>query len=131
MKSILNLQQAPTKDIVIPPDQADYSQVQLVNLTATFFQQTSNQSLWARYPNPFRDYNAAMRGVDELLIADGSETGKTIPIWPLIVPQRKVDLVIVYEASSDAPYNWVNGTNLINAARSRIRAGSRFQRYRL
>lgn len=45
---------------------------------------------------------------------DGSLTGETNPIRPLIVPSRKLDLVIVYEASSDSTNDWVNGTNLIS-----------------
>lgn len=45
--------------------------------------------------------------------------GETNPIRPLIIPERQVDLVIVYEASSDSlMYNWVNGTNLVNSAQS-------------
>jgi lysophospholipase len=34
----------------------------------------------------------------------------------LIIPDRKLDLIIVYEASSDAPNSWVNGTNLISTS---------------
>jgi lysophospholipase len=49
-----------------------------------------------------------------VLQVDGSETGETIPIRPLIVPQRKVDFLIAYDASSDSKYSWVNGTNLIS-----------------
>lgn len=43
---------------------------------------------------------------------DGSLTGENNPIRPLIVPQRDVDFIIVYEASSEGLYNWVNGTSL-------------------
>ncbi|KAM5347248.1 hypothetical protein ACJ41O_010253 [Fusarium nematophilum] len=105
-------------DIPIPSDQQDNPQVQLVNETAEFFDLTFNESLWATFPNPFQDYNEAMQGVSELLLIDGSLTGETNPIRPLIIPYRQVDLVIVYEASSDAPNWWVNGTNLINTALS-------------
>lgn len=44
-------------------------------------------------------------------------TGETNPIRPLIVPERTLDFIIIYEASSDATYNWVNGTNLISEYR--------------
>lgn len=40
--------------------------------------------------------------------------GETNPIRPLIIPEREVDFIIIYEASSDAKYHWVNGTNLIS-----------------
>jgi lysophospholipase len=45
---------------------------------------------------------------------DGSLAGETNPMRPLIIPDRGVDFIIVYEASSDAKYHWVNGTNLIS-----------------
>jgi lysophospholipase len=43
---------------------------------------------------------------------------------PLIIPDRKLDLIIVYEASSDAPNSWVNGTNLISKLSTSIRKKS-------
>ena len=54
--------------IEIPPSAEDNGLVFLVNQTAVNFNQTFNESMWATYPNPFEDYNAAMRGVDELLL---------------------------------------------------------------
>ncbi|RGP76935.1 hypothetical protein FLONG3_5019 [Fusarium longipes] len=105
-------------DIPIPSDQDDNPLVQLVNQTASYFDLTFNQSLWATYPNPFEDYNDDMKDVSELLLVDGSLTLESNPLRPLIIPERKLDLIIVYEASSDAPNSWVNGTNLINTARA-------------
>ena len=43
---------------------------------------------------------------------DGSETGETIPLRPLIQPARKVDFIVAFDASTDGAYEWVNGTNL-------------------
>ncbi|KAF5973249.1 lysophospholipase [Fusarium coicis] len=103
-------------DVPIPRDQYDNPLVQLVNETAMYFDLTFNESLWATYPNPFEDYNEDMKGVSELLLVDGSLTLESNPLRPLIIPERKLDLIIVYEASSDAPNSWVNGTNLINTA---------------
>ncbi|KAM0084035.1 hypothetical protein ACKRZS_003756 [Fusarium odoratissimum] len=103
-------------DIPIPKDQYDNPLVQLTNMTAEYFDLTFNESLWATYPNPFEDYNEDMKGVSELLLVDGSLTLESNPLRPLIIPDRKLDLIIVYEASSDAPNSWVNGTNLINTA---------------
>ncbi|KAH7230505.1 acyl transferase/acyl hydrolase/lysophospholipase [Fusarium redolens] len=103
-------------DIPIPEDQYDNPLVQLANMTAEYFDLTFNETLWATYPNPFEDYNEDMKGVSELLLVDGSLTLESNPLRPLIIPDRKLDLIIVYEASSDAPNSWVNGTNLINTA---------------
>ncbi|KAJ6445661.1 LOW QUALITY PROTEIN: lysophospholipase plb1 [Purpureocillium lavendulum] len=108
-------QQQQTNDIPIPPGQEQSPLVQIVNETASSFQQTFNQSLWATYPNPFEDYNEAMSNVSELLLVDGSLTGENNPIRPLIVPERRVDFIILYEASSEAKYSWVNGTSLQNS----------------
>ncbi|VUC23730.1 unnamed protein product [Clonostachys rosea] len=111
-------QQQNLDDIPIPPGQEDNGLVFLVNQTAVNFNQTFNESMWGTYPNPFQDYNDDMKNVDELLLIDGSLTGETNPIRPLIIPDRQVDFIIVYEASSDAKNNWVNGTNLINTQKS-------------
>ena len=43
---------------------------------------------------------------------DGSLTGENNPIRPLIIPDREVDFIVVYEASSEGTYSWVNGTSL-------------------
>ncbi|KAJ4253372.1 hypothetical protein NW762_010527 [Fusarium torreyae] len=103
-------------DIPIPKDQYGNQLVELVNETAQYFDLTFNESLWATYPNPFENYNDEMKGVSELLLVDGSLTLESDPLRPLIIPERKLDLIIVYEASSDAANSWVNGTNLINTA---------------
>ncbi|CAH0020252.1 unnamed protein product [Clonostachys rhizophaga] len=117
-KRELESRQQQQADIPIPPGQQDNPLVYLVNQTAVNFNQTFNDSMWGTYPNPFQDYNDDMKNVDELLLIDGSLTGETNPIRPLIIPERRVDFIIVYEASSDSKYYWVNGTNLINTQKS-------------
>ncbi|KAL3601025.1 hypothetical protein FPOAC2_05278 [Fusarium poae] len=103
-------------DVPIPNDEYNNPLVQLVNQTALYFDLTFNQSLWATYPNPFEGYNEDMKDVSELLLVDGSLSLDTNPLRPLIIPERKLDLIIVYEATSDAPNGWVNGTNLRHTA---------------
>ncbi|KAL6917412.1 hypothetical protein FSST1_008907 [Fusarium sambucinum] len=103
-------------DVPIPDDEYDNPLVELANQTASYFDLTFNQSLWSTYPNPFEGYNEDMKDVSELLLIDGSLTLDTNPLRPLIIPERKLDLIIVYEASSDAPNGWVNGTNLRHTA---------------
>lgn len=91
-------------DVIIPPSKADDFESIFVNSTAGAFQQDFNDTLWAWVPNPFEDYNDAMMGISDLLLVDGSEAGETDPLRPLMIPQRDVDFIIVYEASTDAPY---------------------------
>ena len=57
-----------TDDIPIPPGEKKDKFVLLVNETASNFDQTFNQSLWATYPNPFQNYNRQMSNVSELLL---------------------------------------------------------------
>ncbi|KAJ4387370.1 hypothetical protein N0V93_007961 [Gnomoniopsis smithogilvyi] len=91
-------------DVIIPLSKDDDFQAIFLNTTADALGQSFNDTLWAWVPNPFEDYNDAMMGVSDLLLVDGSEAGETDPLRPLMVPQRNVDLIIVYEASTDAPY---------------------------
>lgn len=67
----LSRRQSPSNTIVIPANQGDSPLVQLVNETATAFEITFNESMWATYPNPFQEYKGAtgaLAQVDELLI---------------------------------------------------------------
>ncbi|TID00038.1 Lysophospholipase 1 [Colletotrichum higginsianum] len=119
----------PASSAIVPPPQfKDDGRVILVSQTAESFNQTFNESLWATYPNPFESYSPAMQGIDQLLLVDGSLGGETNPIRPLIIPERGVDFIIVYEASLDAAYNWVNGTNLVNTAQSAAQGNIPFPR---
>ncbi|KAF9881736.1 hypothetical protein CkaCkLH20_00882 [Colletotrichum karsti] len=127
-KRWLGKRQTSSTDIVVPPGQESNGQVILVSNAAKAFNQTFNDSLWATYPNPFQNFNPAMQNVEELLLIDGSLAGETDPIRPLIIPERKVDFVIVYEASSDAANGWINGTNLINSAQSAAQGNIPFPR---
>ena len=69
--NVFRRQTPSSNTIVIPPGQDENPLVQLVNGTATAFELTFNESLWATYPNPFQGYNGTTGGldnVDELLI---------------------------------------------------------------
>lgn len=50
---------------------------------------------------------------------DGSENSETIPLRPLVIPERKVDFIIAYDSSGEEPANsWVNGTTFGRNARA-------------
>ncbi|KAJ6017130.1 hypothetical protein N7451_000509 [Penicillium sp. IBT 35674x] len=64
--------------------------------------QISNPSI----PNPFNSE-------ENITFADGSETGQSVPFWPLIQPERKVDFIMAWDDDADSvPYTWNNGTNI-------------------
>ena len=82
------------------------------------FNETLNQSLYGVYPNPFQGYTpSATADQETLYLVDGSESGQTIPLWPLLQPARGLDLIIAWTASGETyPNNWQNGTDLIDTA---------------
>lgn len=38
---------------------------------------------------------------------------QNIPLWPLIQPEREVDVIFAVDASADTTYNWPNGSSLV------------------
>ncbi|KPI35669.1 Lysophospholipase 1 [Cyphellophora attinorum] len=120
------LQPVDNGNITLPTDAGDNPYYDLLNSTASEFGISLNDALWAQWPNPFNNYNTQMQNTTNLLLVDGSETGETIPLRPLMQPARKLDFIIAYDASSDAvPYNWVNGTNLYNSYLSANESGGK------
>lgn len=65
-------------------------------------------------PNPFyglgkNDY--LDRGSQSLELMDGSFGGENIPFAPLLVPARRVDVILAFDASDDQN-GWADGTSL-------------------
>lgn len=67
-KRSLRARRAPEPTVNVPPGQETNPLVQLVNETASNFGTSFSDAMWATYPNPFENYNAAMNNVSELLI---------------------------------------------------------------
>lgn len=38
---------------------------------------------------------------------------QNIPLWPLIQPERQVDIIFAVDASADTDYYWPNGSSLV------------------
>jgi lysophospholipase len=67
-------------------------------------------------PNPFYGYhNDTNRnaGTSRLTLTDGGEDGQNVPLYPLIQPQRAVDVIFAVDSSADTDYYWPNGTSLV------------------
>ena len=89
----------------------------LIKLMQGVFNTTLFQSLYAVWPNPFLNTTADMTNYPDLLLVDGSEVDQTIPLWPIIQPERHVDFVIANDAAgTDLSNGWMNGSNLIDTA---------------
>jgi len=85
---------------------------------------SSDKVLTARYPNPFQGVNGPAgydrTSKDELVIVDGGENGENIPLNPLLVPARQVEVILATDASMDSNKTgvngpgWPNGSSMIN-----------------
>ncbi|EKM59981.1 uncharacterized protein PHACADRAFT_250811 [Phanerochaete carnosa HHB-10118-sp] len=60
-------------------------------------------------PNTFLDSNQSV-----ITFVDGGEDGETIPIQPMLVKARRVDIVIAIDAAADTEDNFTNGSSLIS-----------------
>ncbi|EPQ62283.1 Bgt-3292 [Blumeria graminis f. sp. tritici] len=75
-----------------------------------------NNDIAQYQPNPFFGYNAALNPTAksmEFSLVDGGEDGQNIPLYPLIQPQRNVDVIFAVDSSADTEFNWPNGTSLV------------------
>lgn len=67
-------------------------------------------------PNPFYHYNNDTNRnalTEQLTLTDGGEDGQNIPLYPLIQPDRNVDIIFAIDSSADTTYYWPNGTSLV------------------
>jgi lysophospholipase len=72
------------------------------------------EDLFALYQNPFYNYSRSTRVSEdkELLLLDGGFSDQVNPIWPFIVDERDVDILIVNDNSADTPDNFPNGLSI-------------------
>ncbi|KAF7550505.1 hypothetical protein G7Z17_g5662 [Cylindrodendrum hubeiense] len=87
----------------------------------------------ANWPNPFykqnprRNLNANSR---ILTLVDGGEDLQNIPLQPLILPERQVDVIFAIDSSADTSTAWPNGTALVATyERSRSKSSSNYDRF--
>lgn len=78
--------------------------------------------LFAPWPNPFFNLTTApqVSSMKTLSMVDGGESGQVNPIFPFLLPARKVDVIIVNDNDADTAANFPNGAELVatyNAAK--------------
>ena len=57
---------------------------------------------------------------NDLYLISGAQGGENIPLWPLLQPERNIDVIIANDNSQDTPDFFPNGTSLYNTyARAR------------
>ncbi|CZT09499.1 hypothetical protein WAI453_004788 [Rhynchosporium graminicola] len=83
------------------------------NILTDIGEDNNDIAQWA--PNPFYNYNngSSISRSMELSLVDGGEDLQNIPLYPLIQPQRAVDVIFAIDSSADTTYSWPNGTALV------------------
>jgi len=77
---------------------------------------SGNDDIAQWQPNPFYGYNNGTNtnaNYHELTLVDGGEDLQNIPLYPLIQPNRHVDVIFAVDSSMDTPSQWPNGTALV------------------
>ncbi|KAF8314068.1 hypothetical protein DL93DRAFT_2080560 [Clavulina sp. PMI_390] len=67
-------------------------------------------------PNPFTGLNPstfADSNNAELQLVDGGEDKETLPLWPLIHPERNVDVILGIDANSNTDFGWPDGSSIV------------------
>ena len=67
-------------------------------------------------PNPFYHFNNDTNPnaqSSQLTLVDGGEDNQNIPLYPLIQPNRNVDVIFAVDSSADTTNNWPNGSALV------------------
>lgn len=87
------------------------------NLTADL--ENAVDAFYALYPNPFYQLSSAAEVSSQptLRMVDGGESGQTSPIFPHLLPERNVSLVIVNDNNGDAADlpSYPNGTAIYSS----------------
>ncbi|GAO17596.1 hypothetical protein UVI_02050800 [Ustilaginoidea virens] len=76
---------------------------------------TANRDV-ASWPNPFYGYNSrgnANANARLLTLVDGGEALQNVPLQPLAVRERRVDVIFAIDSSADTQTLWPNGTSLV------------------
>lgn len=73
---------------------------------------------YASIPNSaFASTNEHVMLTNDLYLVSGAQAGENVPLWPLIQPQRGVDVIIANDNSQDTADFWPNGTSLSSTYR--------------
>lgn len=68
-------------------------------------------------PNPFANTTFASGSLipqdETLYLADGGEDDQNIPLYPLLQPERKLDVIFAYDNSADTDSDWPDGASLV------------------
>lgn len=67
-------------------------------------------------PNPFYHSSyvnsTSIKENAHLALIDGGTDGQNVPLVPLLIPERKVDVIFAYDNSANTKQNWPNGISI-------------------
>ncbi|KAH9477310.1 Lysophospholipase 3 [Psilocybe cubensis] len=88
-------------------------------INATFPSPVSVRLDSAALPNPFKGVNPRTYPSSSqsfLSLVDGGSNGEVLPLQPLIMRSRSVDVIYAVDAPADLPTSYANGSDIVNAA---------------
>jgi lysophospholipase len=86
---------------------------------------TSAVDLFATWPNPFFNVSSAplVSAMESLSMVDGGESGQINPIFPILLPERNVSVILVNDNDADTAALYPDGTELRNSFNAAQLAG--------
>lgn len=101
-------------EVLTPANSSDDSLASVLEGIISLVHDPVFEDLFALYRNPFNNYSRSTRvsADEELLLLDGGYSNQVDPIWPFIVDQRDVDVLIVNDNSADTEDNFPNGFSI-------------------
>jgi lysophospholipase len=78
---------------------------------------TSAADLFATWPNPLFNLSSAplVSAMESLSMVDGGESGQINPIFPMLLPERNVSVILMNDNDADTAALYPNGTELRNS----------------
>ena len=69
---------------------------------------------YAVLPNQFIGFapGEAMYASPDIYLVDGGQGNENLPLWPLLMPEREVDVIFANDNSADTDNRWPNGSSL-------------------
>lgn len=67
-------------------------------------------------PNPFlltEQQHSTIEKAEYLTLVDGGEDSQNVPLYPLIQPERNLDVIIAFDNTADTDFSWPNSNSLI------------------
>jgi lysophospholipase len=105
-----------------PPDNSTSDLDTTLTAALNEIHELTTSDLYARYPNPFFQYTSPtgfrnpandIFTQETLTLVDGGQSLQNNPIFPMLQPARKIDVLLVNDNSADTTMFWPNGSEIL------------------